>query len=163
MGKIQDAFTSTNPKMVELRMQMFRQAGMLLPQGQATVQGQMVPWTRQLPRYPVDNIIEPTSCTLQVPFGRAQRKKDVAMGVALPPESGAMYDVKPIPPDYAWVNMTTTNKDFDKDEIDIPTERGVQVHRRYYRHARAMEQERHCLGHADAGVTTLTPNGVSPE
>ena len=31
MGKIQDAFTSTNPKMVELRMQMFRQVGVLLP------------------------------------------------------------------------------------------------------------------------------------
>ena len=61
-----------------------------------------------------------------MPFGRAQRKKDVAMGVALPPESGAMYDVKPIPPDYAWVNMTRTNKDFDKDEIDIPTEEGYR-------------------------------------
>jgi hypothetical protein len=31
MGKIQDAFTSTDPKMVELRTQMFRQAGMMLP------------------------------------------------------------------------------------------------------------------------------------
>jgi hypothetical protein len=31
MGKIQDAFTSTDPKMVELRMQMFRQASVLLP------------------------------------------------------------------------------------------------------------------------------------
>ena len=98
---------------------------------------------------------------LSVPFGRAQRKKDAATGVALPPKSGAMYDGKPIPPDYAWVDVTWTNKDFDKDEIDIPTERGVQVHRRYYRHARAMEQERHCLGHADAGVTALTPIIVS--
>jgi hypothetical protein len=31
MGKIQDAFTSTNPKMVELRTQMFHQASVLLP------------------------------------------------------------------------------------------------------------------------------------
>ena len=106
MGKIQDAFTSTNPKMVELRMQMFCQAGVLPPQGQATVQGQMVPGIGQLPRYPVDDIMEPMTCTLQVPFGRAQRKKDVATGVALPPESGAMYDGKPILPDYAWVNVT---------------------------------------------------------
>ena len=37
MGKIQDAFTSTDPKKVELRTQMFRQAGVMLPQGQATV------------------------------------------------------------------------------------------------------------------------------
>ena len=29
MGKIEDAFTSTDPKMVELRTQMFHQASML--------------------------------------------------------------------------------------------------------------------------------------
>ena len=55
------------------------------------------------------------SCMLQVPFGRAQRKKDVAMGVALPLKSGAMYDGKPILPNYAWVDVTWTNKDFDED------------------------------------------------
>jgi hypothetical protein len=48
MGKIQDAFTSTDPKMVELRTQMFCQAGVLPQQGQAAVQGQMVPGTSQL-------------------------------------------------------------------------------------------------------------------
>ena len=80
---------------------MFRQASVLPPHGQATVQGQMVPSTGQLPRYPVNDIMEPTTCTLQVPFGRTQRKKDVATGVALPPKSGAMYDGKPIPPDSA--------------------------------------------------------------
>jgi len=37
-----------------------------------------------------------------------------------------MYDGKPIPPDYARVNVTWTNKDFDKDEIDIPTEEGYR-------------------------------------
>ena len=31
MGKIQDAFTSTDPKMVELRSQLFHQAGVVLP------------------------------------------------------------------------------------------------------------------------------------
>ena len=50
----------------------------------------------------------------------------MATGVPLPPESGAMYDGKPIPPDYAWVDVTWTNKDFDKDEIDIPTEEGYR-------------------------------------
>jgi hypothetical protein len=59
-----------------------------------------------------------------VPFGKVQRKKDVAMGVALPPESGAMYGGKPILPDYAWVDVTWTNIDFDEGEIDIPTEEG---------------------------------------
>jgi hypothetical protein len=59
-----------------------------------------------------------------VPFGKAQRKKDVAMGVALPPESGTMYGGKPILPDYAWVYVTWTNVDFDEGEIDIPTEEG---------------------------------------
>ena len=48
----------------------------------------------------------------------------MATGVALPPESGAVYDGKPIPPDYARVDVTWTNKDFDEDEIDIPTEEG---------------------------------------
>jgi hypothetical protein len=86
----------------------------------------MVLGTRQLTRYPVDDIIEPMSCTLQVPFGRAQRKKDVATGLALLPESDAMYDGKPISPDYARVNVTWTNKDFDKDEIDIPTKEGYR-------------------------------------
>ena len=123
----------------------------------------MVPQTGQLPRYPVDNIIEPTSCTLQVPFGRAQRKKDVATGVALPPKSGAMYDVKPISPDYAWVDVMWTNKDFDEDEIDIPTEEGYRfIGATIGMRARAMEQEQHCLGHADTGVITLTPVVVSP-
>ena len=61
-----------------------------------------------------------------MPFGRAQRKKDMATGVALPLESGAMYDGKPILPDYALVDVTWTNKDFDDDEIDITTEEGYR-------------------------------------
>ena len=61
-----------------------------------------------------------------MPFGKAQRKKDVATGVALPPDSGAMYDGKPMQPDYAQVDVTWTNKDFDEDEINIPTEEGYR-------------------------------------
>ena len=57
-----------------------------------------------------------------MPFGRAQRKKEVGQGVALLLESGTMYDNEPITPDYARVDMMWTNPDFDKDEIDIPTE-----------------------------------------
>jgi hypothetical protein len=87
----------------------------------------MVPRTGQLPKYPVDNIIEPMSCTLQVPVGRAlPRKKDVATGVALPPNSGAMYNGKPISPNYARVDVTWTNKDFNEDEIDIPIKEGYR-------------------------------------
>ena len=59
-----------------------------------------------------------------MPFCRAQRKKDVATGVALLPESSTMYDGKTIPLDYAWVDVTWTNSDFEEDEIDIPTEEG---------------------------------------
>jgi hypothetical protein len=46
------------------------------------------------------------------------------MGVALPPESDALYGGKLIPPDYARVDVTWTNTEFDDDEINIPTEEG---------------------------------------
>ena len=48
------------------------------------------------------------------------------MGVALPPDSGAMYDGKTIPLDYARVDVTWTNSDFEEDEIDISTEEGCR-------------------------------------
>jgi hypothetical protein len=38
----------------------------------------MVLGMRQLPRYPVDDIEEQTFCMLQMPFGRARKKKEVA-------------------------------------------------------------------------------------
>ena len=43
------------------------------------------------------------------------------MGVALLPESNAMYGGKTIPPDYARLDVTWANSNFDEDEIDIPT------------------------------------------
>ena len=59
--------------------------------------------------------------------------------------------------------MTWTNKDFDEDEIDIPTEEGYRfIGATIGMRARAMEQEQHCLGYADAGVTALTAIVVSP-
>ena len=58
-----------------------------------------------------------------------QRKKDVATGVALPPESGVMYGSKPISFDYARVDMTWTNSDYDKDEINFPTTEGFRYMR----------------------------------
>ena len=61
-----------------------------------------------------------------MPFGKAQRKKDVATRVALSPESGVMCDGKPILSEYAWVDITWTNKEFDEDEMDIPTEDGYR-------------------------------------
>jgi hypothetical protein len=39
MGRIQNAFISTDPKMVEMNAQMFLQAGVLPQQGQAAIQG----------------------------------------------------------------------------------------------------------------------------
>ena len=60
MEMIQEAFTSNGPRMVELRMQMFLQTGMLPQQGQAGVQGQMPPGTSQPQRYPADEIMVPT-------------------------------------------------------------------------------------------------------
>jgi hypothetical protein len=49
MGTIHEAFTSNDPKMVELRTQMFVQAGVLLSSG-----------TSQAQRYPADEIIKQT-------------------------------------------------------------------------------------------------------
>jgi hypothetical protein len=81
----------------------------------------MVPDTGQLPRYPVDDITKPTFCTLQMPFGTAG-KKEVAQGVVQPPESGATYNGKPIPPDYALVDVVWVNPDFEHEELNFPTE-----------------------------------------
>ena len=60
MGMIQEAFMSTDPKMVELRMQMFVQAGVL-------PQGQMPSGTSQSQRYPANEITEPTLSMCWVP------------------------------------------------------------------------------------------------
>ena len=76
MGTIQEAFTSNDPKMVELRMQLFLQAS-VVPQGHAAVQPA---GTSQAQRYQVDEITEPTLAILQVPWGRTGRKKDVVQG-----------------------------------------------------------------------------------
>ena len=119
MGLIKEAFTSNDPKLLELRSQMFRQAGVVLPQGQAAVVGQMVPPIGGLARYPVNNIVKPTPCNLVVPYGRLSRRQmSVGMGVALP---GRMYYEQPIPDDYARVEVMWIHPDQADDEIDIPT------------------------------------------
>jgi hypothetical protein len=63
---------------------------------------------------------------LQVPWVRMGRKKEVVHGVALPLDDEAGYHNKPIPPDYALVDVAWMNNDFDKDELDIPTEEGAR-------------------------------------
>ena len=73
-GTIQEMFMSTDPKIVELRMQMFHEAGALTQQGQA----QMPPGTSQPPRYPVDEIMKPMVASLHVPWGRTGKEKTVA-------------------------------------------------------------------------------------
>jgi hypothetical protein len=35
-----------------------------------------------------------------------------------------MYNNRPIPPDYARVNVTWTHDDYEEEEIDFPTEEG---------------------------------------
>jgi hypothetical protein len=72
------------------------------------------PGTRQLQRYPVDDIVERTLCTLEMPFGKARRKKSVVQAMALPPDSGALYDGRPILAKYARVEVVWTNADFRK-------------------------------------------------
>jgi len=37
-----------------------------------------------------------------------------------------MYDSNPIIPDYAQVDVSWTNSEFDEDEIDIPTPEGFR-------------------------------------
>jgi hypothetical protein len=57
---IMDAFMSMDPWIVELRRKMFHQDGVLPQEGPSGVQqGQLVPTlgTRQLQRYPVDDIV----------------------------------------------------------------------------------------------------------
>ena len=58
MRKIQEVFTSNEPKMVELRKKMFLQTGVLPQQPTGT---------SQLQRYPADEITEETLAALQVP------------------------------------------------------------------------------------------------
>jgi hypothetical protein len=127
---IMDAFTSMDPQIVELRRKMFRQDGVLPQEGPSGVQqGQLVlaPGNGQLQRYPVDDIVKRTMCTLEMPFDRARRKKSVAQAMALPPDSSALYDGRPIPAEYARVEVAWTNTNFDQEEIDIPTDDGGRL------------------------------------
>jgi hypothetical protein len=123
MGLIQDAFTSTDPKMVELRTQMFHQASVMTQQGEAAIQGQMVSGTSQPQRYLIDEIVEPTTAMLQVAWGRTG-KKDVAHGTVQPPNPKARYHGRPIPPEYAVVEVMWTHDHHDNDELDFPNEEG---------------------------------------
>ena len=51
----------------------------------------------------------------------------MATGVALSPESSAMYDSRPIPPDYARVDVTWTNSDFEEGYSFIGGTLGLRV------------------------------------
>jgi hypothetical protein len=83
----------------------------------------MVPSTRGLQRYPVNDIVHPTECTLMIHFGRQSRKKEVARGIALPLKAAPCTTIGQIPPDYARVDVSWTHDDLEDDEIDIP--RGI--------------------------------------
>jgi hypothetical protein len=45
----------------------------------------------------------------------------VAQGVALLPKSDATYNGKPIPLDYALVDVAWVNPYYELEELDIPT------------------------------------------
>jgi len=116
---IKEAFTSTEPEMVELRKQMF--VSVMSQQGEASVQ--MGPGTSELRRYPVDEITEPILGDLHVPWGRTGRKKiKVAEGIVKPPNPEARYGGMPIPTDYALVDVAWTADEFEGQELDYPTE-----------------------------------------
>ena len=114
MGTIQEAFMSNDPKMVELRTQLFLLAGVLPQQGISQPQ-----------RYPADEITEETLATLQMPFGRTRRKKDIAQGLVQPPNSEDRYNGQPIPPEYALVHLAWAANEHERDELDYPTEEGT--------------------------------------
>jgi hypothetical protein len=67
-------------------------------QGEAAIQGQMVPGTSQPLRYLVDEIMEPTNAMLQVPWDRMGKKKDVAHGMVQPPNPEARSTAGPSHP-----------------------------------------------------------------
>lgn len=69
-------------------------------------------------RTSVDDIVEPTVCSLFVPYGRMLKKKTMAMGVAFPDKCSTMYDDLQILLDYVMVTMT--NPEYEVDELDLP-------------------------------------------
>jgi hypothetical protein len=93
-------------------------------QGEASIQGPTVPGTSQPQRYPADEIVEPSPAWLQVPWGRTRRKKNVATGMVQPPNPKARFHDRPIPPDYALVEVVWTDNHHDEDELDFANEEG---------------------------------------
>jgi len=75
--------------------------------------------TSQFQRNPIDEIMVPTLGTLQVPWGRSGRKKDVTQGMVQPPDPKSKYNGKPIPPNYALVEVVCTHDDFEEDELNF--------------------------------------------
>ena len=59
--------------------------------------------------------MEPTLGNLQVPWGRTGRKKNVAQGIVQPSDPEDRYQGKPIPPEYALVDVAWTADDFESD------------------------------------------------
>jgi hypothetical protein len=124
IGSIKDAFTSTDPQMVELRTQMFRQASVMTQQGEASIQEPTVPGTSQPQRYPTNEIVEPSPTWLQVPWGRTGRKKNMATGTVQLPNPKARFHGRAIPPNYALVEVAWTDNHHDEDELDFANEEG---------------------------------------
>ena len=114
--------------------------------------------TSEFQKNPVDEIVVQTLCTLQVPWGWSGRKKDMAQGMVQPHNPKAMYNGKPIQPNYALVDVAWTHNDYEEDELDFPTKDGV----RFISVARALEQGRHFVRNADTSISALATIIVSP-
>jgi hypothetical protein len=52
------------------------------------------------------------------------RKKNVAIGMVQPPNPKARFHGRPIPPDYALVEVVWTDNHHDEDELDFANEEG---------------------------------------
>jgi hypothetical protein len=78
------------------------------------------------PRYPIDDIVKKTACTLLVPYDRGSRKKEVGTGVAIPPHEITDYASDQIPADYAVVIVSWVVPGFEEHDLETPTPNGVR-------------------------------------
>uniref|UniRef100_A0A0E0DKP6 DUF8039 domain-containing protein n=1 Tax=Oryza meridionalis TaxID=40149 RepID=A0A0E0DKP6_9ORYZ len=96
----------------------------LVPQPKQTVQIPSSVGSVEKTPYPVDLITSPTTCSLIVLIGRAEKTKEVGSGLAI---LGRSFHNNPIPKDYARVQVARVNADQMSLELDIPTPEGIEL------------------------------------
>jgi hypothetical protein len=70
-------------------------------------------------KYPVDDIKDPTPCTLMYVKGRASRAIDVAEATVMP--THILHD-QPVPTECAVVEVTTIREGCEFEDLDYPNE-----------------------------------------